>query len=342
MPEMTLATDAIQLCDGENVYMNFNLYGIEDYGYVIINGAEYGLDSNSTSIDLGHLPVGEHVFNITEITSKCSTTFEEGEFTFTVDMNAAPTYTVSETNVSFCEGESIDITFSFNGIAPFTVEASGINGFSSENDNYTMTFDAPATFSITNMTDATGCSTITPAHHITIEMISAAPMPEISGDTELDVRLTPTTTYTVDNDVIVSYTLEPEEAGTLTPANDGKSAMITWSDTYKGEVVLTATPSAECNNGGNSLTISVKNSTDIDEFGVKASLYPNPTNGNVTIEAEGMQRLTVVNELGQVVYDAEVRSDIVTLNMSQFGAGVFMVRIYTNEGVSVKRVSVVR
>ncbi|MBR3491530.1 MAG: T9SS type A sorting domain-containing protein, partial [Bacteroidales bacterium] len=96
------------------------------------------------------------------------------------------------------------------------------------------------------------------------------------------------------------------------------------------------------NNGGNSLTISVKNSTDIDEFGVKASLYPNPTNGNVTIEADGMQRLTVVNELGQVVYDAEVRSDIVTLNMGQFGAGVFMVRIYTNEGIGVKRVSVVR
>ncbi len=342
MPEMTLATDAIQLCDGENVYMNFNLYGIEDYGYVIINGAEYGLDSNSTSIDLGHLPVGENVFNITEITSACSTTFEEGEFTFTVNMNAAPTYTVSETNVIFCEGESIDIAFSFNGTAPFTVEAYGIDGFISESESFTMTFDAPATFSITNMTDATGCSTITPAHHITIEMISAAPMPEISGDTELDVRLVPTSTYTIDNDVIVSYTLEPEEAGTLTPANDGKSAMITWSDTYKGEVVLTATPSAECNNGGNSLTISVKNSTDIDEFGVKASLYPNPTNGNVTIEADGMQRLTVVNELGQVVYDAEVRSDTVTLNMSQFGAGVFMVRIYTNEGIGVKRVSVVR
>ena len=32
------------------------------------------------------------------------------------------------------------------------------------------------------------------------------------------------------------------------------------------------------------LNILVKNSTDVNEFGVKANLYPNPTNGNVTIE----------------------------------------------------------
>ena len=169
-----------------------------------------------------------------------------------------------------------------------------------------------------------------------------AAQPEISGDNELDVRLTPTTTYTIANDVEVAYSIEPEEVGTLVPANDGKSVVVTWSDTYKGEVVLTAMPVVECNNGGNSLTINVKNSTDVSEYGIKANLYPNPTNGNVTIEAEGMNRLMVVNELGQVVYDAETNSDTETLNMSQFGAGMFMIRIYTNEGVGVKRVSVIR
>jgi hypothetical protein len=80
----------------------------------------------------------------------------------------------------------------------------------------------------------------------------------------------------------------------------------------------------------------------VNEYGVKANLYPNPTNGNVTIEAEGMQRLTVVNELGQVVYDAEVSSDTETLNMSPFGAGVYMIRIYTENGMGIKRVSVIR
>ena len=342
MPEMTLETDIIQLCEGENAYMNFSLYGIEDYGYVIINGEEYGLDENSTSIDLGHLPVGENVFNITEITSACSTTFDEGAFTFTVNMNARPTYTVSETNASFCEGESVDIAFGFNGTAPFTVEINGTDGFISEGDSYTMTFDAPVTFSVTNVTDATGCSTITPAHHVTIEMISSVAQPEISGEAELDVRLTPTTTYTITNDVMVGFSIEPEEAGTLVPANDGKSVVVTWSDTYKGAVVLTATPVSECNNGEGTFSITVKNSTGVDEFGIEANLYPNPTNGNVTIEAEGMNRITVVNEVGQVVYNAEVNDNMVILNMSQFGSGVYMIRIYTESGMGVKRVSVIR
>jgi len=118
--------------------------------------------------------------------------------------------------------------------------------------------------------------------------------------------------------------------------------VVTWRETYKGDVVLTATPISECNNGEGTLNILVKNSTDVNEFGVKASLYPNPTNGNVTIEAEGMQRLTVVNELGQVVYDTELNDNTTSLNLNQFGVGVYMIRIYTENGMGVKRVSVIR
>ena len=342
MPEMTLEAEAIQLCDGENAYMNFSLDGVDGPGYVIINGAEYGIDENSTFIDLGHLPVGENVFNITEITSTCSSIFEEGEFTFTVNMNAAPTYAISEFPASFCEGESVDVEFSFVGIAPFTVETTGISGFTSDSDSYTLTFDSSVDFIVTKVTDATGCGAHTPAHSVAIEMLPVIDQPEISGDAEPDVRLTPTTTYTVTNDVMAGFSIEPEEAGTLLPANDGKSVVVTWSETYKGNAVLTATPTTECYTSEGKMNILVKNSTDVNEFGAKASLYPNPTNGNVTIEAEGLQRLTVMNEMGQVVYDAEVSSDTETLNMSQFGVGVYMIRIYTENGMGVKRVSVIR
>ena len=164
----------------------------------------------------------------------------------------------------------------------------------------------------------------------------------INGDAELDVRLTPTTTYTIANDVMVGFGIEPEEAGTLVPANDGKSVVVTWSSNYRGTAVLTATPVSPCNDGVGTLSINVKNSTDVNEYGVNASVYPNPTDGNVTIEAEGMQRLTVVNELGQVVYDAEVNNDTETLDMSQYGVGVYMIRIYTVNGIGVKRVNVIR
>jgi hypothetical protein len=86
-------------------------------------------------------------------------------------------------------------------------------------------------------------------------------------------------------------------------------------------------------------------SANVDAIGEnsdKVALYPNPTSGNVTIEAAGMSRITVVSVLGQVVYDTEVNADNYTLNMAQFNAGMYMVRVYTEEGVTVKRVTVMR
>ena len=81
--------------------------------------------------------------------------------------------------------------------------------------------------------------------------------------------------------------------------------------------------------------------TGIDELS-NVALYPNPTNSNVTIEAAGMRHITVVSVLGQVVYDAEVDNDQVILNMSQYNAGVYVVRVATANGVSTHRVTVVR
>ncbi len=71
-------------------------------------------------------------------------------------------------------------------------------------------------------------------------------------------------------------------------------------------------------------------------------IYPNPTTGNVTIEAAGMNHITVVNTLGQVLYDANVNGDQMTMNLGQFKAGVYMLRITTEEGVSVSRVTVTK
>jgi len=72
------------------------------------------------------------------------------------------------------------------------------------------------------------------------------------------------------------------------------------------------------------------------------ALFPNPTTDNVTIQAEGMSHITVTSVLGQVVYDADVNGDEMVLNMGQFNAGMYMVRINTANGVVVKRVTVMQ
>jgi hypothetical protein len=80
----------------------------------------------------------------------------------------------------------------------------------------------------------------------------------------------------------------------------------------------------------------------IGENSDNVALFPNPTNGNVTIQANGMNHITVVSVLGQVVYDADLNANEVTLNMGQFNAGMYMVRVYTETGVTVKRVTVMQ
>jgi hypothetical protein len=80
----------------------------------------------------------------------------------------------------------------------------------------------------------------------------------------------------------------------------------------------------------------------IGENNESIAVYPNPTTGNVNIVAIGMNHITVLNVLGQVVYDANADGNFTTLDMSQYQAGVYMVRVSTESGESVKRISVTK
>ena len=78
----------------------------------------------------------------------------------------------------------------------------------------------------------------------------------------------------------------------------------------------------------------------IGENAEEVNVYPNPTSNFVTVQANGMNHITVLNPLGQMVYDANVDGDIQKLDMSQYEAGVYMVRVATENGTSVQRVVV--
>ena len=359
IPELNIAQlDCItEVCLGQDYLIENNIFGYTASGFidgqlnVEIDGVPYTiLEGQPIVLPCSSEEAGYHDFQFSNLSNGyCEGTITDGYFDVTI-LNT-PELTVANPIVNICEGETATFELAVTGgheNHPFVVSGTGIDEFSfignshileltpSENTvinlNHILSQGGSCSYDCENMLDIT----------LTVNVEPYVAQPEISGDAELDVRLTPTTTYTIANDVEVGFSIEPEEAGTLVPANDGKSVVVTWSDTYKGEVILTATPISECNNGNGSFDIKVKNSTDVNEYSINASLYPNPTDGNVTIEAEGLQRLTVVNELGQVVYDVEVNNDTETLNMSQFGVGVFMIRIYTENGVGVKRVSVIR
>ena len=82
--------------------------------------------------------------------------------------------------------------------------------------------------------------------------------------------------------------------------------------------------------------------TSISETTSQVSVYPNPTSGLVTIKAEGLRQLTVVNTMGQVLVRNEVSLDEISLDLGSFGNGMYMVTITTDQGTIVKKINVLR
>ena len=78
----------------------------------------------------------------------------------------------------------------------------------------------------------------------------------------------------------------------------------------------------------------------INENNESISIYPNPTTGNVNVAAPGMNHITVFNAMGQMVMDMPVSTNSQVLDMSQYQAGVYMVRVASEKGISTKRVTV--
>ena len=72
----------------------------------------------------------------------------------------------------------------------------------------------------------------------------------------------------------------------------------------------------------------------VAEIDDNVSIYPNPTTGIVNIAANGLKNIVVFNALGQKVYETIDNK----ISLSQFGTGLFLIRIETAQGVSMQRV----
>lgn len=261
-----------------------------------------------------------------------------------------PNLTVANTNVEICAGETATFEFATTGgdtmIPSFTIEGEGIEPIEFIGTSYTfeITPSESTEIHLTKITStASGCgSDCENALDITLSVVVVPTdiAPIISGDTELDARITPSSTYTITNDLRVSYSLSPAEAGTIEVENDDKSISVVWSQTFKGTVTLTATPLSDCNDTEGTLTITVKNSTGVDELEANTKLFPNPTSDKVNIECEGMTRVSIYSTIGQMVYDMEVNADQLSVDLSQQPAGSYLVRIVTNQGTVVKKLHI--
>lgn len=81
--------------------------------------------------------------------------------------------------------------------------------------------------------------------------------------------------------------------------------------------------------------------TSVDESVVTpvlASVYPNPTTGNVKIEAEGLQFISIFNTLGQLIYDSSVKGDVFECDLDCYETGIYFIRVETTIGITTKKI----
>ncbi len=69
------------------------------------------------------------------------------------------------------------------------------------------------------------------------------------------------------------------------------------------------------------------------------SIYPNPTHGMLNIHGQGMMCISVSNVLGQQLMETTADGNA-TLDLSRFEPGMYLIRIETENGVTVQKVNV--
>lgn len=70
-------------------------------------------------------------------------------------------------------------------------------------------------------------------------------------------------------------------------------------------------------------------------------IFPNPAKDEVMVASSlTMERVEIVNMLGQVVFAADVNANSVKVNTAEMGAGNYLVKMYTEAGMATKKLVV--
>ena len=78
----------------------------------------------------------------------------------------------------------------------------------------------------------------------------------------------------------------------------------------------------------------------IGENSIAAKVYPNPTQGEITLEGEGINHVRIVNAFGQTVYSSKVEGKQVRIDLSNMAKGIYMMHIEANDGQAVRKIVV--
>jgi VCBS repeat-containing protein len=128
----------------------------------------------------------------------------------------------------------------------------------------------------------------------------------------------------------------------------------TWSNSATTQLV-TVTPSSTTTyvvtvsdgvaTATNNVTVTLVDCTNINEYDANSSIsiFPNPAKDLINITAtEKINRIYVLNTFGQLISANEVNNTHATIGSADLADGIYYIRIETANGISLKKVSIIK
>lgn len=214
-------------------------------------------------------------------------------------------------------------------------DADTINGVIYGPGNYDLYLDT--------LYDVYGCDSI--IYHVNLAIRDSGNTGLIQGESSVYVAtnlITGIYRYEIDPEVVLGSVIwnlsNPEWSIVGSDANSCRVLVTT-----PGSGVLRANFLADCGEMKRQLTIHA-GFYDVAEYqSVEAHVFPNPTQGQVTVEAEGIESVRVIDMLGQTLDKiAGEGSDRLTFDIQAFKPSIYLLEIKTVKGTAMERLVLCR
>jgi len=109
--------------------------------------------------------------------------------------------------------------------------------------------------------------------------------------------------------------------------------------TSNGNYYVKVTNSSGCSSISNNLSFYGVGIDKVDKNS-SISIFPNPTNGKITIRGEGISKLVVMNIQGQIIneYKNDQKLNDIIIDLSSNSYGVYLIKIITKNGTLLEKV----
>ncbi len=105
--------------------------------------------------------------------------------------------------------------------------------------------------------------------------------------------------------------------------------------------VCESSPAHAAENPSN-LYVMLTVTANSEHAAARARVYPNPVQGTLYIEVNGLRHIKVMNLMGQTLIDQEASGNQTHIDMSSLDSGLYMIQIETNYGTYTKHASHIR